>query len=234
MRSSNRFWIAAAMFAVAAGAWLPRPAAEGQTPSRNAVARTERLQSGDVDTDRSRVYVYVGKTGLGHEHGIEGRIAAGNLTLGASDNAGRIVFDMPSFDGDTQAARKYVGLEGTTDASTRREVTANMLGSAVLDVRKFPTAVFQVKSALPLVDKQRRHVGYQLDGQFTLHGITRPLRVNAESTNADGSVHLRCSFSILQTQFGIKPFTKAFGVVGVADRLTIYGDAWLAGPREEP
>jgi polyisoprenoid-binding protein YceI len=80
---------------------------------------------------------------------------------------------------------------------------------------------------LPLVDEERRLRGYQLEGQFTLHGVTRPLKVKAEAASAEGLVHLRCSFAVLQSQFGITPFSKAFGMVGVADRLTIYGDAWL-------
>ena len=36
------------------------------------------------------------------------------------------------------------------------------------------------------------------------------------------------NFSLLQTDYGIKPFTTALGAIGVADRLTIYGDLWVA------
>jgi hypothetical protein len=40
-------------------------------------------------------------------------------------------------------------------------------------------------------------------------------------------LRVRGNFSILQTQYGIRPYSKAFGAVGVADRLTIYGDIQL-------
>ncbi len=36
---------------------------------------------------------------------------------------------MNSFDADTDAARRYLGLEGSTDESTRKQVNANMLGA---------------------------------------------------------------------------------------------------------
>ena len=72
---------------------------------------------------------------------------------------------------------------------------------------------------------------YQLDGDFTLHGVTRPIRVVADVEEANGWLHLRGGFSILQTQFGMTPYTKAFGAVGVTDRLDIWGDLWVAKER---
>jgi hypothetical protein len=45
----------------------------------------------------------------------------------------------------------------------------------------------------------------------------------------DVDLHIRTQFSVLQSQFGITPFTKLLGTIGVADKLTIYGDAWIYG-----
>ncbi|MGV2340918.1 MAG UNVERIFIED_CONTAM: hypothetical protein LVR18_45365 [Planctomycetaceae bacterium] len=39
-------------------------------------------EQGNVDLQASRVYVFVGKTGLGHDHGVEGRLKSGQVTLG--------------------------------------------------------------------------------------------------------------------------------------------------------
>jgi len=187
-----------------------------------------RLEAGDVNLKDSRVYIFVGKTGLGHNHGIEGRLKSGSIRLEAVENAGELVFDMTSFDADTDAARRYVGLEGSTDKSTRQQVNVNMKGADVLNVQKFPLATFRIASAKLLQQKGRQgHPEYQLDGRFTLHGVTQPLRFQASGEEQDGRVHLRGSFSILQTGYGIRPYSKAFGAVGVTDKLTIYGDLWL-------
>ena len=178
----------------------------------------------------SRVFILVGKTGLGHEHGIEGRIKSGFLTVGATASAGQIVFDTTTFQADTPAARQYVGLEGATDANTQRQVNANMLGPDVLDVQRYPTAAFKVNSILPLRADRTRHAlpQYQLEGDFTLHGTTRKVKVVAEATSSTGYLRLRGNFSILQSDYGITPYSKAFGAIGVADRLTIWGDLWVA------
>jgi polyisoprenoid-binding protein YceI len=135
------------------------------------------------------------------------------------------VFDLTSFSADTREARRYVGLEGETDASTQEQVTTNMLGAYVLDTEHYPTATFVINSALPIRGNQA--VGakrYQLEGQFTLHGVTRPLRIFAEARAESGAIRLRGAFALLQTDYGIKPFSKALGAVGVTDKLKIYGD----------
>jgi polyisoprenoid-binding protein YceI len=194
------------------------------------VARTysESREAGDVNLKDSRVYIYVGKTGLGHNHGVEGRLKSGRIQLGQPENAGELVFDMTSFDADTDAARRYVGLEGSTDKSTRQQVNTNMKGADVLNVQKFPLATFRIASAKLLQEKGRQGLPeYQLDGRFTLHGVTQPLRFQATGEELDGRIHLRGSFSILQTNYGIRPYSRAFGAVGVTDKLTIYGDLWL-------
>ncbi|MCA9016260.1 MAG: YceI family protein [Planctomycetaceae bacterium] len=185
--------------------------------------------SGEINTRTSRVYTFVGKTGLGHEHAVIGEIKAGTLNLGATSNAGKIVFDMTTWKADTPEARKYIGLKGTTSASTQKDVNANMLGSSVLNVRQYPTATFEITSAVPV--KQNAPTGkafYQLDGKFTLHGVTRNLRLMAEVTEKDQQNHVRTSFAIKQTHYGITPYSKAFGAVGVTDELKIYGELDIA------
>lgn len=187
-----------------------------------------------VNSAASRVYIYVGKTGLGHNHGVEGRLKSGSLQLDGAGAGGELVFDMTSFDADTDAARRYVGLTGSTDASTRQQVNANMKGAAVLDVQRYPTAKFAVDGVKRTEKKSRDgHAIYELSGKFTLHGQTRPLKLEASVEDKDGDLHLKGNFSILQTQYGIRPYSKAFGAVGVADRLTIYGDIQLEGGDQE-
>lgn len=190
------------------------------------------LEPGQLLTDGSRVYVRVGKTGLGHEHAIIGGIKSGNLNL-AEAGGGRIVFDMTSFAADTPEARKILGLEGTTDDNTQRQVTANMQSKAVLDVKQFPTAEFVV-TAVRKLDKpnEKGQAQFQLSGEFTLHGVTRPLQLIAAAEQKEGWIHVTGGFTCLQTQFGITPYKVALGAVGVADRLDIYGDLWIAAERK--
>ena len=42
-----------------------------------------------------------------------------------------------------------------------------------------------------------------------------------------GALLLRGSFSLKQSAYGMKPYAKFGGMVGVADELKIWGDVWL-------
>jgi polyisoprenoid-binding protein YceI len=187
------------------------------------------LEPHQTSAKKSRVYTFVDKTGLGHPHAVEGRLKSGSLTLGAGEEAGELVFDMNSFDADTDAARRDVGLSGSIDASTRRQVNDNMKNTPILNVSQFPTATFAIKSATLLERKSRTGAPlYELTGEFTLRGKTRPIKLEAEAEQKENMTHVHRRFAILQTQYGITPFRKALGAVGVADQLIIHGDLWIA------
>lgn len=184
---------------------------------------------GDVNLELSRVYIYVDKTGLGHQHAIAGMLKSGRIQLAAEQHAGEIVFDMAGFVADPDYARKYIGLEGSSDPTTRQKVTDNMLGADVLNVAKYPLASCTIAAARATGKQSQRQLPiYEFSGQFTLHGTTRPIRILADVEQREGWARLQGSFTMLQSDYGITPFSKAFGAIGVADQLTVYGDIWIA------
>lgn len=178
-----------------------------------------------VDLKTSRVYILVDKVRLGHAHGVEGNLKNGKLKLDAKSDAGQIVFDMATFAADTDKARKHVGLEGETDSETQEKVNENLRGPKVLDVKEFPTATFDIESSLATGKQSAdKHPLYELKGRFTLHGTTLPLTVVAEARPAEKSTRLSGKFKVLQTDYGIKPYSAVLGAVAVADQLTIWGE----------
>jgi polyisoprenoid-binding protein YceI len=200
---------------------------QAQSPEPRREARNARLRAGEIDTDLSRVFIFVDKTGFGHQHGVVGRLKSGYLRV-AKEAAGKILFDMSSFRADTLDARRKVGLEGAGSEDEQEQVTANMLGEAVLDASHFPTAHFAVTSMRRF--EERNPAGlkqYALDGDFTLHGVTRGINITATGDQEQGYLHLKGHFPLRQTDYGIRPFKKALGAVGVGDVLTVYGDLWI-------
>lgn len=188
-----------------------------------------QVAEGDVEVRASRVFTFVDKTGLGHQHGVEGWLKPSQILLNAEQGGGKLVFDMASFDADTDTARKFFGLEGSTAEGTRKQVNDNMKGRDILDTQKYPEAIFTISSSLPTgkADSKQRPE-FELKGDFTLHGVTKPLRLLCNVDQTRGWLRLVGHFEIKQTDYGIKPFSKAFGAIGVADTLRIHGAIWVA------
>lgn len=209
-----------------APAALKRPAELPRARSTGAAAAVEP-GSGPVDVTQSRVYIKVGKVGFGHEHAVEGRVSSGLVRLGAEAAAGQIVFELKSFVADTDEAREYVGLKGETDEATAKKVTANMLAPEVLNAAKFPQATFQINSARAQAADGSSGDKYLLEGAFTLHGVTKPLQLVADATRVGDRVNLTGRFEVLQTEYGIRPYSRALGAVKVADKLEIFGEIVL-------
>jgi len=190
--------------------------------------RSQEYSPGDLNLEVSRVYIFVDKTNnLGHSHGVEGRLKGGKVHLDGLQPSS-LIFDMKSFVADTEIARKVFGIEASIDASTVKKVNQNMLGNEILDVQRFPEAGL-AKASLKKTDRQssRGLPEYQLEGDFTLHGTTRHLVIPCDLEIKDGWYHIRGKFTIRQTDYGIKPYSKAFGAVGIKDELVIQGDLWV-------
>jgi polyisoprenoid-binding protein YceI len=224
--SKCALWVGMLLMAFVAAARLAPVVHAQRTAAPEKRSEKPALKPGDIDVEKSRIYVLVGKKGLGHEHGVEGKIKSGAIDLGAAKDPGAIEFDMVSFAADTDEARKSVELKGTIGESTRDKVTRTMLGPEVLDVEEFPTATFKIKTQEMRKGKKEGD-SVVLKGDFTLHGQTQPLSITAKLERTKSRSHLSGSFTILQSDFGITPYKAALGAVGVTDELKIVGDLWI-------
>jgi polyisoprenoid-binding protein YceI len=200
---------------------LGLPAARGAEEPARPAASAVAFQ---VDPAASHVFIKVGASGrIGHDHGVQG-LLGGAITLG---KGGTLVFDMRTFRTDSPEARQYVGLSGTVSGADQQKTNATMRGPQVLDVVQYPTAEYTITSAVPVDGRAPGEPGrYRLDGQLTLHGKSRPLPLVAQvdPTGSPGVLRMRCAFAIQQSDFGITPYSTLGGLVGVADRLDIWGD----------
>ena len=223
---------------VAIGLWpVFHNSALGQVRATSVQQRAKKKSVvGEIDVEQSRIYVFVGKTGFGHEHGVVGKVRSGSLRLNEAKNAGSIVFDMTTFVADTTEARTFLGLKGETSESTRVQVSENMRGAAVLDVVKFPTATFKINSALPIKrrDPDENPI-YQLDGTFMLRDVTRPLRVDVEAEEVDGKLHIHGEFPLKQTEVSNHPFFQSIWNSRREGRAEDYGEICgsLSSSRED-
>jgi polyisoprenoid-binding protein YceI len=115
--------------------------------------------SWSIDSSHSTVEFSVRHLGLasvkGAFHTVTGEIAVDEQDLTRS--SGRVEIDVASID-------------------TRDEKRDAHLRSAdFFDVEQFPTATFETRAV-----RQARDDRYEVDGELTIHGVTRPITLQAE------------------------------------------------------
>lgn len=101
---------------------------------------------------------------------------------------------------------------GQVSAADARKIEAHAADD-VLEARRFPT--IELRSTRVTRDGERA----QIEGELTLHGVTRPIAVDAVADASDWRAEVRLE----QRDFGIKPFSTMLGALRVrADvRVTI-------------
>lgn len=163
----------------------------------------------DLDLAASKITVHVEKTGLfsafAHNHVISAPLASGLLDL--QKRTIELTFrpqDMKVLDPDVSV-------------SDRATVESNMKGGEVLDAARFPEIKFVSASVVALAGEAAGPARYQVDGNLTLHGVTRPvgMSVSLSAGHYTGRVTLK------QTDFGITPIKIGGGAIRVKDPIEI-------------
>ncbi len=165
-----------------------------------ALAQPQKL----IDTDRSVLTVHVYKTGLfsafGHNHEIRATIQSGSFSE-----------DNPSVE-FTVDSRTLKVLDVEASDSERRTIQETMLGPKVLDSDHFPEIRFRSTSIHRMAEGK-----WAVNGNLTLHGQTRPIKVDVESEVG----RYRGSAELQQKDFGITPVSVAGGSVKVKNEVRV-------------
>lgn len=168
----------------------------------------------------SRLEVRVGRAGLlaaaGHEHLIRAGRFEGSITFRPDEPAR----DSVAVTVETEAL--YVVPEA--DSADIPRITATMRDQ-VLQVRAHPTIAFASTS----VAATER--GVHVEGTLTMLGRSRPVAFDAELRLVGDTLVGTASFAVRQSAFGIRPVSKALGLVRVADEVRF--ELHLVGVRQE-
>ena len=99
----------------------------------------------------------------------------------------------------------------------RREIESEMR-EKVLETAKYPEIIFDVAGvSVNNVDNGQTHV--TLNGQLTLHGVTRPQKVPATLVVTGDMLRAFGEFSLRQSDYNIKPVSAVGGGLKVKDEV---------------
>lgn len=176
-----------------------------------------------VDTASSEVNILVYSDGplarVGHNHVMTSRSVQGHISV--SRASPRVAFDL-SFPVeelivDDPPERIAAGNDFPLNLTPadRTGTRKNMLGPAVLDAQRFP---FISLSSLSMSGTlQNPHFSVLV----TIRNVSRETSVDAQLTLVDSRLTATGEFDIRQSDFGIEPFSVAFGALRIDDRLHV-------------
>ncbi|MFO0726534.1 MAG: YceI family protein [Myxococcota bacterium] len=175
-----------------------------------------------LDATSARCEIFTLKEGLLSRVAHDLRIAVDRFTVELSDDRQSVT---ASF--EPQSLRVVTAVVNGKDSpgalsSSDRAKIEETLQNDVLETRRFPEIRFRSSEIRP-TDR-----GYHLQGELKLHGVSR--RLSAEvlrETTPEGREKLSFEVSLHQPDFGIKPYTAAFGTLRVQADLRVSMSATL-------
>jgi polyisoprenoid-binding protein YceI len=171
-----------------------------------------------IDPANSHVLIRVGKTGIfgfaGHTHEVVAPDVEGQVDIDQKNWTRSSV----SLEFQTAALEVSAQGESPNDVSS---IQQTMRGEQVLDVKRFPSVVFKSRR-VTTTSQSPNGKDVAIEGDLTLHGVTRPLTIHAITTLQPPDVLTATgTFVIRQTDFGIHPVTVAGGAVKVKNDLDV-------------
>lgn len=202
----------------------PRQVPAAVTASFPRDLRGAQLYQIDAHASSVHILVYRGGTlaRMGHNHVISTATFSGYIWRGSTPDRSGFDIVVPVHDliVDDDAARKVEGPDFPLNLSeaAKQGTKTNMLSAALLDGAQFPAITIQSIAITGAVDAPQVKAVLQIKHQS--RAVTLPVIV----ATRDEQLQVRGEFKLLQSDFGITPFSAAMGALVVLDSVTIRFD----------
>jgi polyisoprenoid-binding protein YceI len=165
----------------------------------------DKSQERVLDTQRSSITIFVGKSGLlsaaAHDHTISAPIFSGTVR---ESTAPRIEFTI-------ETAKMTVKPDSRIDPKDQAAIQMHM-EEMTLETKKYPEIAFRSSHIERIADGQ-----WKVDGDLSLHGVTKPVSLNVKQSGNSWTTHT----VLKQTDFGIKPLSIGGGMIKVKNEVEI-------------
>ena len=118
------------------------------------------------------------------------------------------------------------GVKPLTDGD-RADIKADMQRK-VLESDRYPRIAFEGRS-WQVVSEDPSHTRAMLSGELELHGQKSPLELEIDLQRVNGAIQVKATGALVQSKWGIKPYTAFLGALKVADPIQIEVEATLPG-----
>ncbi len=169
-----------------------------------------------IVTSESSFWVYVEKAGL-----LSG--LAHNHEIGVKSFSGRIVVPEAGASGGSLEldvnAQSLMVLDKKPSEEDKKKIYSSM-HSEVLESAKYQKISFKSASVSDL-KKTGDGYGFTLNGDLTLHGVTKRIAVPVNATITPQQLRAIGKYTLRQSDYGIKPYSAAGGTIKVKNEVVV-------------
>ncbi|MFG3437849.1 YceI family protein [Nonomuraea sp. NPDC047897] len=172
--------------------------------------------------ESGRLLVNTTRTGLGakagHDLTIEVTRWHGDATIDTADpSRSRVTVEI---DAASLEVREATGGVKPLTAADRRDIE-KAIRDKILHTGRHPTITFRSTRVAGTAES------FQIEGDLTIVGATRP--VTLRGSLAEGRAH--GSATVVQTRWGIRPYSALFGALKLNDEVDVHVDLGLMNDR---
>ncbi|MHB8691176.1 MAG: YceI family protein [Solirubrobacteraceae bacterium] len=170
----------------------------------------------EIGPANAHLTVHTGRAGMaaraGHDLILEPERWSASLDLAAGSVTAKI---------DANSLRVREGMGGVKPLSDKDKADIEKtMAEKILKTSQYPEITYESSSSSGLGGPQ-----WQIDGRLTLCGVTMPVQIPVTAKPSGDEMVLEASIRILQSQFGIKPYSGMMGALKVADEVEIRAEA---------
>jgi polyisoprenoid-binding protein YceI len=182
-----------------------------------AASAQAKARSYTISADESNVWVFVGKAGLfsalGHDHEIGIKSFSGSVNVPQSGaGGGALELDIET--------KSFVVLDKEVDDKDRTKIFTAMHND-VLESEKFQKITFKSVSVSDLKPTGEGSYSLTLNGDLTLHGVTKRIALPATVAITPGQLRAVGKYTLKQTDYGIKVYSAGGGTVKVKNEVVV-------------
>ncbi len=116
---------------------------------------------------------------------------------------------------DVDSLTVVKGDGGVTPLTPPERALARSNALKSLNVKKYPLIAFSTDEI------SKTSEGYRLAGTVEIHGTTRPQTVDLRVEDLGARWSMAARVAVMQSDFGVKPYSLMMGALKVADEVTI-------------
>lgn len=208
--------IAALSFAVSIGAQAQTTKAQAAKKSSLPPAPAAQPRTYTIAASESSFTVFVGKagllSGLAHDHLIAVKSFVGRVSVAADLTQSTLQLEAD--------AKSFTVLDKEVSEKDRAQITKAM-HEEVIESAKYPQLTFKSVSITNVKPAGSGAQSFLLNGDLTLHGVTKRIAVPVTVTITPQQLRATGSYTLKQTDFGIKPYSAGLGAIKVKNEVTV-------------